>query len=162
MEGVAVCVLPGALAEYTCWLVPSNRALLRLLIVPTASVWEPACNCAQVRHAEALKEMDRHQDSYMRREELLKAQLAALTQPQDETAESTGASAGGSSTATQSSSGVCNEPSSAADGTVAFSSGAAAQRGQKLQQPLTLQDMQQQVMCRAGNTDCSRQLLLVT
>ncbi|WIA08826.1 hypothetical protein OEZ85_008248 [Tetradesmus obliquus] len=89
------------------------------------------------KHADAVKELDRRQDSYMRREEQLKLQLAALTQTQE-----AGDSSGGTSSDGSSSSSPHDEPGP--DDT--SQPAASSSRAPKAPKPLTLQEMQEQVL----------------
>jgi hypothetical protein len=98
--------------------------------------------CAQCKHADAMKELDRRQDSYMRREEQLKLQLAAFTQPQEAGDNSSSTSSDGSN----SSSSQHGDPGPSDSGQAA-----AGSRAPKVPKPLTLQEMQEQVGY-SGNT----------
>lgn len=98
-------------------------------------------DCTQCKHADAVKELDRRQDSYMRREEQLKLQLAALTQTQE-----AGDSSGGTSSDGSSSSSPHDEPGP--DDT--SQPAASSSRAPKAPKPLTLQEMQEQVGCERG------------
>lgn len=80
--------------------------------------------------------MDRHQDSYMRREEQLKSQLAAYTQH-----DAAAAVAGNSHRGSQAGdAGAVHEADSNSAGSTATS-----QNGHRVHKPATLQDMQHQV-----------------
>jgi hypothetical protein len=93
-----------------------------------------ALHCLQCKHADAVKELDRRQDSYMRREEQLKLQLAALSQTQD-AGDGSNSSSDGSSQQYDPGPNDSNQPAT------------ISSRAPKVQvpKPLTLQEMQEQV-----------------
>lgn len=103
-------------------------------------MWALLCSHVQSKHAEAVKELERRQDSYMRREEQLKAQLSALIQPHDGTG---GTSCSGNPC--EQSTGDSSAGANSDLGSDLSLSGATGSRGNKAPKPLTLQEMQQQV-----------------